>query len=73
MHKLSLGTKFNVLLLLLLTIGTTISGFTLSAAMQSRAESEVAARAEILTQTMNSVRNYTSNNIKPLLADRLLD
>ena len=71
MNKLSLGTKFNALLLLFFIIGTVISGFSLSAAMQSRAESEVAARAEILTQTMNSVRNYTSNNIKPLLADRL--
>ena len=72
MNKLGLGTKFNALLLLFFIIGTIISGFALSAAMQSRAESEVAARAEILTQTMNSVRNYTSNNIKPLLADRLL-
>lgn len=71
MNKLGLGTKFNALLLLIFIIGTVTSGFALSAAMQSRAESEVAARAEILTETMNSVRNYTSNNIKPLLADRL--
>ncbi|MEM8828081.1 MAG: DUF3365 domain-containing protein [Cyanobacteria bacterium P01_G01_bin.19] len=70
-NKLGLGTKFNALLLLFFIVGTVISGFALSAAMQSSAESEVAARAEILTQTMNSVRNYTSNNIKPLLADRL--
>ena len=72
MNKLGLGTKFNALLLLLFIVGTTIAGLALSAAMQSRAESEVAARAEILTQAMNSVRNYTSNNIKPLLANRLL-
>ncbi len=72
MNKLKLGTKFNALLLLFFIIGIVIGGFALSAAMQSRAESEVAARAEILTQAMNSVRNYTSNNIKPLLADRLL-
>ena len=72
MNKLKLGIKFNALLLLIFIIGTVISGFALSAAMQNRAEAEVADKAEILTQTMNSVRDYTSNNIKPLLADRLL-
>jgi|GEM_PF-968203 len=71
MNRLKLGTKFNTLLLLIFIIGSVSAGIALSAAMQSRAEAEVAAKAEILTQTMNSVRNYTSNNIKPLLADRL--
>jgi len=71
MNRLKLGTKFNTLLLLIFIIGSVSGGIALSVAMQSRAEAEVTARAEILTQTMNSVRNYTSNNIKPLLADRL--
>ena len=71
MNRLNLGTKFNALLLLIFLIGSAVSGTALSAAMQNRAEAEVAARAEILTQTMNSVRNYTSNNIKPLLSERL--
>lgn len=52
-------------------VGSVVSGIALSAAMRNRAEAEVAARAEILTQTMNSVRNYTSNNIQPLLSERL--
>lgn len=71
MNRLKLGTKFNALLLLIFLVGTLISGISLSAAMQNRAEEEVTARAEILTQTMNSVRNYTSNNINPLLSERL--
>ena len=71
MNRLNLGTKFNALLLFIFLIGSVVSGIALSAAMQNRAEAEVAARAEILTQTMNSVRDYTSNNIEPLLSDRL--
>ena len=71
MNRLKLGAKFNALLLLILIIGILVSGVALSAAMQNRAEKEVAARAEILTQAMNSVRNYTSNNIQPLLSERL--
>ncbi len=69
--RLKLGTKFTVLLLLIFLGGMVLSGVALSGAMQSRAENEVAARAEILMQTMNSVRNYTSNNIKYLLDKHL--
>ncbi len=72
MNRLKLGAKFNALLLLIFFVGSVVSGIALSAAMQNRAEEEVTARAEILTQTMNSVRNYTSNNIQPLLSERLL-
>ena len=71
MNRLNLGTKFNALLLLIFLIGSSVSGIALSAAMQNRAEAEVAARAEMLAQTMNSVRTYTSNNIQPLLSERL--
>ncbi|HSM82589.1 MAG TPA: response regulator [Nodosilinea sp.] len=39
--------------------------------MQRKAEGEITARAEMLTQAMNSVRTYTSDNIRPLLADQL--
>ena len=71
MNRLNLGAKFNALLLFISIVGIGVSGVALSAAMRNRAEVEVAAKAEILTQTMNSVRDYTSNNIKPLLSTRL--
>lgn len=70
-RKLKLGTKFTLLLTLVFLGGIVLSGVTLSAAMQRKAEDEVMTKAEILTQTMNSVRDYTSNNIAPLLNDRL--
>ncbi|MEM7758477.1 MAG: response regulator [Cyanobacteria bacterium P01_A01_bin.40] len=68
---MKLGAKFNALLLLIFIIGSLISGITLSAAMQNQAETEIVAKAEILLQTMNSVRKYTKNNIKPLLSEHL--
>ncbi|PSN16639.1 histidine kinase [filamentous cyanobacterium CCT1] len=70
-RKLRLGTKFTLLLTLVFLAGVVISGLTLSAAMQRKAEGEVTAKAEMLTQTMNSVRTYTSDNIRPLLAAQL--
>lgn len=69
--KLKLGTKFTLLLALVFLGGIVLSGVTLSSAMQRKAEDEVMAKAEILTQTMNSVRDYTSNNVAPLLKDQL--
>ncbi len=71
LKKLGLGTKFNALLLILFFAVIIISGITLSAAMQSQAEAEVKERAKMLIQTMNSVRNYTSSNIQPLLKESL--
>ena len=69
--RLKLGTKFTLLLVLVFLGGIVLSGVTLSGAMQRKVEDEVTTTAEILTQTINSVRNYTSNNIIPLLAEQL--
>jgi signal transduction histidine kinase len=70
-EKLKLGSKFTLLLTLVFLGGILLSGVTLSSAMQRKAEEEVTNTAQILTQTMNSVRTYTSNNINPLLKQRL--
>ncbi|HIK46725.1 MAG TPA: DUF3365 domain-containing protein, partial [Leptolyngbyaceae cyanobacterium M65_K2018_010] len=69
--QLKLGPKFALLLTLVFLGGVVISGITLAGAMQRKAEGEVTAKAEMLTQTMNSVRAYTSDRIRPLLADQL--
>jgi signal transduction histidine kinase/CheY-like chemotaxis protein len=71
LQKLKLGNKFTLLLLLVFIGGIIISGFTLSSAMRSKAEDEVATKTSILTQVMNSVRNYTDKNIQPLLNDKV--
>ena len=71
LRKLRLGTQFTLLLTLIFLGGTILSGITLSQAMQHKAEDEVSTKAEILTQTMNAVRSYTSDHIAPLLQKQL--
>lgn len=71
LKKLKLGTQFTLLLVLIFLGGILLSGITLSGAMQRKAEDEVTMKAEILTQTMNAVRTYTSEQVAPLLQDEL--
>ncbi len=70
-RKLKLGTQFTLLLTLIFLGGIILSGITLSGAMQRKAEDEITTKAEILTQTMNAVRTYTSARISPLLQHQL--
>lgn len=72
LDKLKLATKFNALLLFLFITGSLVSGIALSTAMQNRSENEIVAKANLLIQTMNSVRHYTSQNIQPLLSEDLV-
>ena len=72
--RFSLAAKFTVLLTLVFVAGMVLSWFALAQALQSKAEREVVSKAQILLQTMNSVRQYTSanvnNHVKPLLDQR---
>ncbi len=70
-RKLKLGSKFTLLLTLVFLGGIIVSGITLSSAMQHKAEDEIATKAKILTETMNSVRAYTTNNVLPQLNEKL--
>ncbi len=70
-RKLKLGTQFTLLLTLIFLGGVLLSGLTLSKAMQRQAEGVVSTKAELLTQTMNAVRGYTSDRVAPLLQDEL--
>ncbi len=71
LHNLKLGSKFNLLLITVFLIGILISGTALAAILNRSAENQVTTKALILIQTMNSVRNYTSTQVNPLLKDRL--
>lgn len=69
--NLSLRRKFTVLLTLILLAGLALSGIALSAVLRQNARNDVAATALILMETMGSVRDYTSTQINPELADQL--
>jgi diguanylate cyclase (GGDEF)-like protein/PAS domain S-box-containing protein len=72
--RLSLGAKFTLVLMLVFVAGMALSWIALSEALQSKAEREVVSKAQILLKAMNSVRQYTTENInthvKPLLDQR---
>ncbi|NET37074.1 MAG: DUF3365 domain-containing protein [Cyanothece sp. SIO1E1] len=71
LRDLKLGKKFTTLLLIVFICGITVSGTALYAILNYHAQNEITSRALILMETMNSVRDYTSTQVKPELADRL--
>jgi methyl-accepting chemotaxis protein len=71
LSNFKLGTQFTVFLLVVFVGGLIVSGAILYRILEQRAENEVVSKGLILIQTMNSVRNYTSTQVNPLLAPEL--
>ncbi|MEO0988854.1 MAG: DUF3365 domain-containing protein [Cyanobacteria bacterium J06639_14] len=71
LQKLKLGQKFTLLLLLVFLGGILVSGFALSSVLNRSAEAQLTAQALMLMETMNSIRSYTVNEVRPELQDRL--
>jgi HAMP domain-containing protein len=69
--NLKIGTKFNLLLMVIFVVGISFSGAALSSVLQQKAQDEIVSKASTLMQTANSVRNYTQDHINPLLLPRL--
>lgn len=66
-----INAKFNAVLIFVLMIGILLSGVALQQALEQRAAAEVASKATILMQTMNAIRNYTQDQVNPLLRSRI--
>lgn len=69
----SLGNKFTKILTVIFFVGIFASSLILATAMRQKAEGQIVQQAEILIQTMNAVRSYTSSNVQPQLADELAE
>jgi methyl-accepting chemotaxis protein len=69
--QLRLSARFTLLLTAVFLVGTALGGIVLWQLLQSRAQDEIAAQGQLLIETMNSVRRYTSSHVRPLLADDL--
>lgn len=67
MKLVSLGSKFSVLLALIWLLGGSATIFTLSRHLNAQAEQTVRERAEIVLTAMQSARDYTQDNIQPLV------
>ncbi len=71
MRRFNLSTKFTLLLLSFFLIGIVITGLVLFNVMSSQVQANVAYRGQLLIETMNAVRAYTSAHINPLLEDEV--
>ena len=71
LRSVKLGTRFNLLLLLVFICSVSLSGLVLSKMLQQKAQDEVTSKALTLMQTMTAVRTYTNSHVNPLLAPRL--
>ena len=71
--KLKLGQKLTILLLCIFLGGIIASGVALSSILNRAAQAQIASQALILMETMNSVRDYTNNQVRPELSHRLAE
>ncbi len=70
-QNIKINAKFNTLLILAFLVGIILSGLTLSNILYQRAQYEISIQAELLMQTMNSLRFYTQDHVNPLLKPKL--
>ena len=69
--NLRLSQKLTILLLTIFLSGIIASGAALSSILNRTAQAQIASQALILMETMNSVREYTNNQVRPELIARL--
>ncbi|PZD74495.1 Adaptive-response sensory-kinase SasA [Acaryochloris thomasi RCC1774] len=67
MIRWKLGAKFSLFLVIIFLLGSCLTVFTLSQQLNQQAEDVVKERAELLLTAMQAARNYTQNNIQPIL------
>ena len=71
LDNLQLGQKFTLLLLLVFLGGIIASSMALSSVLNQNAQAQLTTKALMLMETMNSVRDYTTNQVNPELSNRL--
>ena len=69
--NLKIKQKFTIILLVILIFVLSMCGFSLSAILRQNAEREIASTGLLLMETMISVRQYTNDQVKPNLEDKL--
>jgi hypothetical protein len=67
----TLGARFTLLVSIVFVIGLVLSYFALSWVLTNRAQNEVSNKSLVLVGLMNSVRNYTTLHVAPLLDSAL--
>ncbi len=70
LNNFKLGQKLTILLLMVFTIGVSMSGVALANILNNSAQNEITSKAVMLISTMLSVRDYTSTQITPELKEK---
>lgn len=65
LKNIKLSNKFTILLLLVFVWGVVVSGIASATLLERNAQNEIASKALVLVETMNSVRDYTRTQVKP--------
>ncbi|MBD2483842.1 DUF3365 domain-containing protein [Planktothrix sp. FACHB-1365] len=69
-NNLKLARKLTFLLLIIFMSGIILSGLALANVLNYKAQYEISSKALLLSETINSIRKYTSTEIAPELAVR---
>jgi HAMP domain-containing protein len=68
---MKIGTKANLILIIVFLIGILISGIVLSNVLERKAQGEIDSKASALMAMNNSVRSYTNERVGPLLSPQV--
>jgi protein-histidine pros-kinase len=68
---MKLLVKFNLVYLLVMSLGIAVSGYIARQLLQENAQQEVVGSARMLMEKALAVRNYTNTQIKPLLTAQM--
>jgi HAMP domain-containing protein len=71
LSRLSLSTRFTLILSGVFLVGIAIGGFAYWRTLQQRAQEEITSQGLLLIETMNAVRGYTTEHVRPLLVEDL--
>lgn len=69
--KLSLAAKFNIVFIIVFSVGFVAASAVTNYLLQANAREESLQSARVLLQAATAARSYTTNQILPLLEDRL--
>lgn len=68
---MTISGKFNLVLVLVFTVGLLVVGYVSNYVLQKNARGEVVRHAGMMMETALAIRSYTINEVKPLLVQQL--
>lgn len=68
---MKIGTKVNLILIVVFISGILISGIALSKVLEQKAQNEISSNAADLMHMVNSLRKYTNSQVQPVLEPML--